>query len=72
MTPMSKAIPVDHAKAEKIAGRTLPMDARYHVRIWIDGTCVLWQETDTHGWSHPKESVIVVTKNLILDPGREA
>lgn len=67
MTPMSKAIPVDHARAEKIAGRTLPVEGKYHVRIWIDGTCVLWHEVTHPGWNMPKESLIVMKKNLILE-----
>ena len=67
MTPMSKAIPVDHAQAEKIAGRPLPIDGKYHVRIWIDGTCVLWHEVSHPGWNTQKESLIVMRKNLILD-----
>ena len=61
---MSRAIPVDHAKAERIAGRALPECAKYHVRIWLDGTCVLWQESVKHGWHAPVETLIVITKNL--------
>ena len=67
MTPMSKVVQVSHAQAEKIAGRPLPIEGKYHVRIWIDGTCVLWHEVSHPGWSMPKESLIVMKKNLILE-----
>lgn len=65
MTHGCHNLKVSHEQAERVACRSLPDYGEYHLRIWLDGTCVLWWLSHRPGLAHPLEVVIVVTKNLI-------